>query len=182
MTEPTPARNKAGFPITTVIVLAVTALITGLQFIFPEVLPALRRQPTAITGHEYWRLITSLFVHADGWKQIAFNFPAIAIVGVFVERIFGSARWLILYFVPGVTTEIIALWWEPYGGGASIAGAGLLGALAIWLLLKNKRPQGWVGALFILIGAVLLTYFRNIHGPPILMGAVMSAAMLKRMK
>lgn len=182
MTEPTPARNKSALPITTIVVLAITALITGLQFLFPCVLPALRRQPTAIAGHEYWRLFTALFVHADGLKQIAFNFSAIAIVGFFAERIYGSARWLLLYFIPGVATEILALWWEPYGGGASIAGAGLLGALAIWFLLKNKRPQGWVGALFILVGAVVLTYFRNIHGPPILMGAVMAAVMLKRVK
>jgi len=163
-------------------VLAITALVTGSQFIFPEVLSALRRQPSAVAGHEYWRLFTALFVQADGWKQIAFNFPAIAIVGVFVERIFGSYRWLILFFVSGVATEVLAFWWEPYGGGDSIAGAGLLGALAIWLLLRNKRPQVWFGALFIFTGACVLTYFRNIHGPPIFLGAMMGAVMLKRMK
>jgi rhomboid protease GluP len=182
MTGRTLEQNKSSLPIATIVVLAITALVTAMQFVFPPLLPALRRQPTAIAGHGYWRLITALFVHADGWKQIAFNFPAIAVVGVLVERIFGSSHWLILYFVSGVATEFIALRWEPYGGGASIAGAGLLGALAIWLLLKNKRPQDWGGALFILIGAVVLTYLRNIHGPPIFMGAGMAVVMLKRMK
>ena len=182
MTGPIPARNKPTFPIATIVVLAVTALVTGSQFVFPGVLPALCRQPNEIAKHEYWRLFTALFVQADGWKQIAFNFPSIAIVGFFVERIFGSTRWLLLFFIPGIATGILALWWEPYGGGDSIAVAGLLGALAIWLLLKNKRPQVWFGTIFILIGAVALTYLRNIHGPPILLGAAMGAVMLKRMQ
>jgi membrane associated rhomboid family serine protease len=184
MTEPIPERSKPNrrVPIATIVVLALTGLLTGLQFVFPILLSVLRRNPDAISRHEYWRLITPLFVHADGWRQIVFNFSAIAIVGVIAEKIFGSAWWLILYFVPGVVAEIIALSWDPYGAGASIAGAGLLGALVAWLLLVNKRVQAWAGASIILSGAIVLTYFRDIHGPPILLGASIAVLMLNRTK
>ncbi|MGH9566327.1 MAG: rhomboid family intramembrane serine protease [Candidatus Angelobacter sp.] len=161
--------------------IALTALLTGLQFVFPSLLPALKRTPAAIAGHEFWRLITPLFVHADGWRQIAFNFSGIAIVGMLAERIFGSARWLILYFVPGITAEVIALFWQPYGAGASIAGAGLLGALAAWLLLAGRRAQAWIRASFILMGAIVLTFFRDIHGPPLLLGAGIAALMIRKL-
>jgi rhomboid protease GluP len=100
-------------------------------------------------------------------------------VGILAERIFGSIRWLILYFVPGITAEVIALFWQPYGAGASIAGAGLLGALAAWLLFV-RRVQAWIGASFILMGAIVLTLFRDIHGPPILLGAGIAVLRLKR--
>lgn len=182
MTARIPEQNSPShrIPVVTIIVLAVTALLTGLQFVFPVLLPLLKRTPAAVSDHQYWRLITAIFVHDGGWRQIAFNFPAILIVGVLAERIYGSARWLILYFIPGVCAELIALSWQPYGAGASIAGAGLLGALAIWLLLVNKRAQACVGAAFILIGAIVLAFFRDMHGPPILLGAAIGAWMLKR--
>ena len=182
MTARIPERSspRHRIPLVTIVVLAVTALLTGLQFVFPALLPLLQRTPATISTHQYWRLLTSLFVHDGGWRQIAFNFPAILIVGVLAERIYGRARWLILYFIPGICAELIALFWQPYGAGASIAGAGLLGGLAIWLLLVNKRAQASVGAAFIFVGAIVLAFFRDIHGPPILLGAVIGAWMLKR--
>jgi membrane associated rhomboid family serine protease len=93
------------FPIATIAILIVTGILTGLQFVFPPILPALERTPTALAQHEWWRLVTPLLVHSDGWKQIAFNFPAI-LVGVWVERIFGSGPLLLIYGVCGFLGEI----------------------------------------------------------------------------
>ena len=64
---------------------------------------ALERTPDALHNHQYWRLITPLFVHSGGWRQIAFNFPAIAITGCFAERIFDPHPWLIIYFLAGLS-------------------------------------------------------------------------------
>jgi len=120
-------------------------------------------------------LITPLFVHPEGWRQIAFNFTAI----VLVERQFGTWRWIVLYFVSGVTGEIAGYAWQPMGAGASVAGAGLLGAFAVWLILENRAPQAMTGAVFVLVGAAILTLVRDLHGPPIMIGACMGWAMLK---
>lgn len=166
------------FPIATVTVLLVTAVVTGLQFVFPALLPALERTPTALARHDWWRLITPLFVHSDGWRQIAFNFSAILVVGVLAERLWGSVRWLAVYFICGEIGEIAGYAWQPSGAGASIAGAGLLGSLAAWLLLGPKAVQARIGGALILAGAVALTCFRDIHGPPLLAGALFGFAML----
>src|SRR5262249_25214526 len=117
------------FPITTIIVLAVTAIITGLQFVYPPLLLALERTPTAIAQHQWWRLVTPMFIHPEGLRQIAIDFPAVLVLGIWVERRFGTKHWLILYFVSGFIGEISAYAWKPFGGGASLPGAGLLGAL-----------------------------------------------------
>ena len=51
----------------------------------------------------------------EAGSQIAFNFTAIAIVGTIVERIFGTGRWVILYFVAGIIGQIAGLYWKPTG-------------------------------------------------------------------
>jgi rhomboid protease GluP len=164
-------KTRRFWPWATIVVSGATALITGMQFVHPGLLAAMERRPGALGDHQYWRLFTPLFVHSDGWRQIAFNFPAIACTGYFVERIYGYRFWLVCYFLSGVMAELIAFSWQPTGAGASVAGAGLLGALAVFGLLRTCPPQVMFGALFILFGAVVLTCIRDIHGPPILIGA-----------
>ena len=160
-----------GRPWATITVLSITAVATAAQFAHPAVLSTLERTPEALQRHQYWRLITPLLVHSDGWTQIAFNFSAIAITGYFAERIFGPRLWLVLYFLPGMLGEIAGYVWQPSGAGASVAGAGLLGALAIWTWQSVRVPQARFGSLVILAGAIVLTGTHDIHGPPLLAGA-----------
>ena len=173
-------RAPVKLPVATLSILLVTGVVTGLQFAFPQVLTALMRTPAAVTDHEWWRFVTPLFVHADGWKQITFVFPAVLIVGTLAERLFGSRQLLLLYFVSGFIGEAAGLAWQPYGAGASIAGAGLLGALACWMLAKNRRPPAMLGAFVILAGAAILAGMKDLHGPPILAGAALATVMLRR--
>jgi hypothetical protein len=70
------------------------------------------------------RLVIRLFVHSGGCRQICFNFPAIPVVGIAAEHIFGHRRWLLLDFVPGVVGEI-AGYASTYWGGRHNGGAGL---------------------------------------------------------
>jgi rhomboid protease GluP len=165
-------------PVATISVLAVTGILTALEFVDPSLLPLLQRTPSALALHQWWRLFTPLFVHSDGPRQIAFNFPAILIVGTLVERIFGPWQWLVIYFTCGLVGEVAGYAWQPSGAGASVAGAGLLGSLALWLLYDRKAIQAKIGGAIILIGALILVYHRDIHGPPILAGALIAFAML----
>ena len=87
---PSSRLGKRGLPAVTLAILAVIAVVTGLQFIFPEELSALRRNPSAISADEWWRLVTPMFVQSDGWPQIIFNFLGIALIGPIVEWIFGA--------------------------------------------------------------------------------------------
>jgi hypothetical protein len=69
--------------------------------------------------------------------------------------------------------EVAGYEWHPTGASNSVAGAGLLGGCAVWMLLELRRPQTAFGALFILIGAAGLIYFHDPHGAPILCGAIL---------
>ncbi len=174
--------RKHAFPIATMMVLAGTAVVTGLQLIYPEVLNALRRNPGALSAGEWWRLITPIFVQANGWPQIIFNFTGIALIGPVVERIYGNRRWLVLYFAPALAGEIAGYAWSPYGAGSSLALAGVVGSLFAWLLWPNRQLPAvarLLGALG-MTGAVALALLRDIHGPPVIAGACLAALMLWR--
>src|SRR6516162_8090018 len=84
-------------PKATLAVLFITGMVTALQFRFPGLVVALERTPDMPASGQWWRLITPILINPEGWLQIVFNLSGIAIVGFLVERMFGSARWLILY-------------------------------------------------------------------------------------
>ncbi|MGD0227225.1 MAG: rhomboid family intramembrane serine protease [Terriglobia bacterium] len=166
-------------PIATLYVLSITGIVTGLQFGFPQLLPCLERTPSAFAQHQWWRLVTPLFVHDEGWRQIAFNFLSILIVGILAERLWGSRRWLVLYFASGLIGELAGYAWKPLGAGASVAGAGLLGSLAPGSLYKGKLMRARFGGAVILLAAAVLLFSHDLHGPPILAGACLASAMFK---
>jgi len=181
-TMPHNANGATETAITTTIVLGLTALVTGAQFVWPQVLEDLRRTPDALQTGQWWRTFSPLFVHAYGWPHLLFNLAWIGAVGVFVERRFGHLRWLILYFVPGVIGEFFGFVWSPHGAGSSLGGSGLLGGLGVWLLVRGQalpwRVRWW--GPFILLCAAVLTLRHDVHGPPIFAGAVLGVLMLLR--
>jgi membrane associated rhomboid family serine protease len=153
-----PPETVARFPIATTVVLSITIIVTGLQLIYPQVLIALRRNPGALVAGEWWRMVTPLFVHSDGWVQIIVNLLGIAVVGPVVEQLFGSWRWLALYFIAGVVAEAISYAWEPFGAGASIALCGLIGALLIWLFKYHQPVRTWASLYVVYLIAGLVGY------------------------
>jgi rhomboid protease GluP len=166
-------------PRATLCILLVTGVLTGLQYIFPSILTAMQRTPSALAQYQWWRLVTPLWVQSGGWCAILFVFPSFLIVGTLAEKLWGTRRWFILYFAGGLTGQIAGYAWQPYGSGASVAGAGLAGSLALWLLYRCHTPPARFGGCLILLGAVVLTFLRDLHGPPILVGALLAFALCK---
>jgi len=167
------------WPLLTISIVVITGIFTSVQFIYPPLLFALRRTPGALSQHEWWRLITPILVHDGGWRQIAFNFPATLIAGAIVERFYTRGEWLGLYLLGAVVGELAGFAWQPDGAGNSVAGAGLLGGIAVWLLCLKLMPAR-VGASILLGGALVLTLLRDLHGPPLLAGACAGAILLRR--
>jgi rhomboid protease GluP len=164
------------WPVVTISVLAVTACFTAAQFIWPTVLETLCRDGPRFHSGQYWRLITPILVHDEGWRQIVFNFTAIAIIGSIVERIYGPWRWMLFYLAAGLAGEVAGYFWQPQGAGASVAGAGLLGALLIWLVARPRLPlPARLGGVFGLLAAATLTVLHDIHGPSILGGTALAS-------
>jgi rhomboid protease GluP len=123
-----------GRAVATAAVLAVTAVLTVLQFPFPGVRLALWRDPGALAAGQWWRLVTPLFVQDDAVWQIVVVLALIAGVGALAERLHGHGRWLLLYLGCGALGQAFGYLWAPPDAGASVAGAGLPGAVCAWLL------------------------------------------------
>jgi rhomboid protease GluP len=168
------------WPVATTAVLAVTVVLTVLQFPFPEVRQALWRDPDALAAGQWWRLVTPLLVQYDAVWQIVVVLALIAGIGTFAERIFGHGRWLLLYFGCGVVGQAFGYRWEPPDAGASVAGAGLLGAVCAWMLSpagpRQARVRIWA-VVWPLVG-LALTVAGDMHGPPLLLGFALGGLML----
>ncbi len=175
-------KRRRTLPITTITVLVITAIFTGLQFPFPAVLETLRRNPHALAAGEWWRMVTPLLVHSDGWAQIIFNFIAIIIFGVLAERVFGHWWWLLLYLGGGIIGEVAGYIWDPFGAGASVGLFGLLGGLLLWLLLSFTTTRARIAVGVGLLTVVALLIMRDIHGYAALAGACLAILPLWRVR
>lgn len=126
-----------------------TALGGGLIVADPAVMIRLGTDYTPLTlGGQWWRLLTSTFLHF-GLLHIALNMWALYMNGLLAERIFGSARYLVIYLVAGVSGSVASLLWHPIVNGAGASGAifGVLGALiAFFLISKGGVPKSVIKA------------------------------------
>lgn len=95
--------------------------------------------PATIGAHQWWRLLTACFVHY-GIIHIAFNMYVLYQIGPFVQITFGRARYLVIYFVAGLSGSIVSLTIHPQVVGAGASGAifGLYGAV-FGFLLRERR-------------------------------------------
>src|SRR2546429_8907628 len=83
-----------------------------------------------ILAGEYYRFLTSMFLHG-GWLHIGFNAYALYILGPEAERIYGTARFLALYFIARLAGGIASYALTPSPSvGASGAIFWLIGRLA----------------------------------------------------
>jgi membrane associated rhomboid family serine protease len=88
----------------------------------------------------------------------------------------------VIYLGCGVIGQFFGYLWEPPDAGASVAGAGLLGAVSAWLLSpagpRQLQIRIW-GVLWPLVG-IALTVAQDQHGPPLLVGFAAGALLLWR--
>lgn len=66
-----------------------------------------------ILDGEWWRLITPMFLHI-GLTHLLFNTFALWSVGAAVERIYGSGRFLLIYFISGIFGSIASFVFNTY--------------------------------------------------------------------
>jgi rhomboid protease GluP len=92
-------------------------------------------QNQLIAQGEYYRLLTSMFLHI-GLVHLLFNSYALFILGQDVERLYGAARFLLIYFL-----------------------SGLGGSLASFVLGAGGISAGASGAIFGLIGTEIMFFY-----------------------
>jgi len=98
--------------------------------------------PSTSNG-EWWRLVTSMFVHA-GFFSLLINLIGLAQVGWLLERLTGPITVAAVYFGAGVFGGLVNLWLHPVtvhaGATAAILGVyGLFIASLVWTLLDRSN-------------------------------------------
>jgi rhomboid protease GluP len=90
---------------------------------------------------EWWRLASALFLHF-GLIHLAMNMLALWEGGMFVERMYGPARFAAIYAASGLSGNLLSLAVQgdhAVAGGASGAIFGLYGALLIYLWRLRRQ-------------------------------------------
>jgi membrane associated rhomboid family serine protease len=102
--------------------------------------------PAIAHQHEYWRLITSGFLHAN-LLHILFNMYFIYVIGTMLEPAIGTARFLAVYFTALLVGSFGALLFTPnaYTVGASGAAFGLMGCLVV--IYRDRGIDLWQSGL-----------------------------------
>ena len=106
--------------------------------------------PLIVHQHEYWRILTSGFLH-DGILHIAFNMFFLYIMGNMLEPAIGRANFLAVYLASLLAGSFGALLFEPDAltVGASGACFGVLGALIA--VARNRRISIWQSGLGVIL-------------------------------
>lgn len=102
--------------------------------------------PDNIENGEYYRLVTSMFMHF-GIDHIANNMLILVLLGGKLEDIVGHVRFFVIYMFSGVLANIASDFVQNYTGdvavsaGASGAIFGVVGALLYALILNKGRVK-----------------------------------------
>lgn len=112
----------------------------------------------AIRDGEWYRLLTSMFLHYD-LEHLLNNMLLLLFIGDWVEDLVGKWKYIVLYLSGGLVGNVLSFLWDIkigeyyYSVGASGAVYAIIGALLV-LLLKNKGRMKDVTASR--VGVVLL--------------------------
>lgn len=96
----------------------------------------------SIAAGEYYRILTSMFMHF-GVMHLANNMFMLVILGRYAENAIGKIKFILIYFIGGITGNLLSLAVEWRSGnysvsaGASGAVFAVLGAL-IWMAIKGR--------------------------------------------
>lgn len=95
--------------------------------------------PFTLNG-QWWRLFSCMFVHV-GLMHLVFNLWALYVVGPLLERMLGSAGFLLLYGISGAVGSMASVVMNPdvVSAGASGAVFGTVGGLLGFLLLSRHH-------------------------------------------
>ena len=168
------------FPIATLVLAAVTALISVVGDVNPEVLDHLGRNRSLLVAGQWWRLVTPLFVQDGIWLGTLFNISALIIIGLCTESLHRRSMFLIVYFVAGLVSEVFAYTLLPGQGfaGNSVANMGAAGLCLVSLYASKAIPVRIIGVVGVVAGVALIAT-ANLHGVGFAVGSLAGLAVVQ---
>ena len=97
---------------------------------------------------EYWRFISAIFLHGS-LPHLLYNLFALLFFGISLEKLSGSKRFLIIFFLTGIVANIISVNFYDSSLGASGSIMGVIGAVTAIRPLMMVWAFGLIMPLFI---------------------------------
>ena len=115
-----------------------------------------------------------------GWgvSGSIFNLVSLLLVGTIAEKLWGSQRWFIIFFIGGILSQLFGFAWQPIGAGNSVANFSLAASIAVPCLTFNASRAIRITAILALGIGVILLFLKDIHGPAMMIGAVIALIMV----
>lgn len=115
--------------------------------------------------HQYWRLITPVFLHAS-IMHILFNMYAFFTLGPSLENYYGHFDFLRFYLICGFAGNVVSFVAAPQtvSVGASTALFGLIGAQAMFLYKNRKLLRNYKAALRNIGFVILMNLLMGLNG------------------
>jgi membrane associated rhomboid family serine protease len=111
-----------------------------------------------INQREWWRLVTPVFIHI-GWLHLVVNMYSLFMLGPYVERLYGSARFVFFWIATGVAGVAASYLASSVGGKPGVMGR--------FLFRGGDGPSaGASGALFGLVGVLFVFGIKYRHELP----------------
>ena len=110
----------------------------------------------------YWQLLTSIFVHVD-IIHLSLNMLFLLIFGFRAEELFSQEEYFFVYFLSGLSGNLLTLLMPLYTLSAGASGAifGIFGACVIYV--RKTFGQSIVGALLYSFLLLMMTAGRNVN-------------------
>jgi rhomboid protease GluP len=143
-------RFAVAFPIVRPYVTYALIAINCLIFVAGQLYPSAYRQfvnltilyrPAVVENGEYYRLFTSMFLHA-GLEHLFFNMLSLFVIGRAIEWVFGWQRFLLVYLLGGLGGSVLfALTLSANGSGLGASGAifAIWGGEIVWLYRHRNQ-------------------------------------------
>lgn len=103
-----------------------------------------------IRDGEYWRLLSAMFLHGDGTARggllhVGMNLYVLWQLGRLFEIMFGSRRFLAVYFVTGIGASLTTLlrFLLMHTDGASVGASGAIFGIMGALIISIRRSPRW---------------------------------------
>jgi membrane associated rhomboid family serine protease len=114
--------------IATLVIIGLTVLCSFIGFRDPLFRDKyLFSVPEILAGKEYYRLVTSAFLHAD-WMHLLLNMVTLYLFGGPIELFLGVKQFLLIYFAAIVGGDLLSLWlhrhheYRAYGASGGVCG------------------------------------------------------------
>ena len=132
-------------PIITYVLIALCILVFIADFVANGALTALGLNfgPLVKQG-QWWRIITCMFLHA-GLIHLGLNMYSLFIVGPRVEDFFGKWKFLLIYFISGISGSLLSIGLN--GDVASVGASGAIFGLFGALVYFGYTYRGYIGTI-----------------------------------